>query len=493
MTHTTPTLGNLPADVKDRLGEPCWDKQEFHNACMSLALACINRGWSEQDYERILEQTELYDSFDWGDRKLGYDIGKAWSHAEEVHDGRAVYAFGSDEGREGVRDILRDLTSSKLVQGLKRGPRATVLAVIGEGIRRGAWTLDLSNREIAEMTGTTHRTVGNHLHKAVDAGVLKLESAGPGHCQRIILETDPLRTFYNQERVSRNYPHNLSMGGDSIMWAKIEHPVFSSHGLGPIAGALYAALTQLDEPASVRKVATAAGCSASTAAKHLPRMLDAGLVVKRLDFSHPRYEAALSPDLDAIAELIGVGESVAAMQYRHDIERDLFVRARLNWVPGEAALPEDDNAELFELACRSGNLTPPDAGDSLAPEPVVPQDPEPDVQSELLDALVAGDYSDPQDPGPVYPEGWDDFTPAEPLADVFDPYVPEVEPAPIMDPCWWDDPFANIDRGERVEDPFARGAGDQPADPWEPVRRDTAPVDPFAACFPGEVEAVHHG
>gem|GEM_PF-5978373 len=140
--------------------------------------------------------------------------------------------------------------------------------------------------------------------------------------------------------------------------------MFSRHGLGPTAGALYAALVTLDDPSTVRKIAGKAGCSPSTAAKHLPRMLDVGLVVKRLDFTQPRYEAAVDPDLDAIANLLQVDESREAMEKLHDIERELFARARTNWQPPEPETPVDPQPELLSLPLPD----PPPADDEVLPE-----------------------------------------------------------------------------------------------------------------------------
>lgn len=342
---------------------------------MSVALACMNRGWTEADYEQLLEESVLFASYPHNDKKRDYDTGRAWMHAEEEHDGREVYTtenyVGSHGGRDEVREALLDLAASPLVQDLARNPRTTVLAVIQEGVKRGAWTLDLSNREIAEMTGFTHRTVGNHLATAEKAGALKIEDAGPGMAHTIVLETDPTKTFYQtprplegEERVFDNYPHNISMGADTIVWVKTGHSVFSRHGLGPTAGELYAALVSLEDPSTVRTIAAKAGCSPSTAAKHLPRMLDAGLVVKRLDFTPPRYEAAVDPDLEAIANLLQVDESREKMEKLHDTERELFARARTNWQPPEPETPVDPQPELLLLPIPD----PPPADDEVLPE-----------------------------------------------------------------------------------------------------------------------------
>lgn len=368
MTHSyEPRFENLPPRIQDRLSEAFSDKQDSFGAYVSLALASMNRGWSETDYENVLADSSLFMDYPYSDRHHERDISKAWLAAEELHDGRSEYTpenyKGTITGQEEVREILTDLASSPLVEGLRRNTRSTVLAVIQEGVKRGAWTLDLSVRTISELSGFSRQAVSNHLTQASEAGVLRMKDQGVGKARTIILETDREKMGYSY--TGENVDTKYSSNGCKLLCVKLFPTlVFSRHGLGQTAHEIYTALLDLGEPASISATARAAGCDRKTARTYLHRMIEHGLIVQRLDFTTPRYEAAVDPDLDAIANLLQVDESREAMEDLHDTERELYARARTNWQPPEPEVPEDPQPELLLLPIPD----PPPADDEVLPE-----------------------------------------------------------------------------------------------------------------------------
>lgn len=89
--------------------------------------------------------------------------------------------------------------------------------------------------------------------------------------------------------------------------------LFSSHGLEPTAGQVWAALVPNTEHLA-SKAARAAGVDPKTARAHLPRLVDCGLAVARTAGKRTYYTRTPEPDLEAVAEVLGIEASVAAKQ-----------------------------------------------------------------------------------------------------------------------------------------------------------------------------------
>ena len=173
-------LSEAVADLLDQSGD---DKGEHYQACCSIALAVLRSGGDEADFEEILEGSELALTYKYGERKRGYDIGKAWEWAEENFDVRTP-----DEVLNDVRDTLQNLRLRIEDSNLPKRVLPTVLAVVDEGIRRGAYSMDLSVRDLAVEVGVTPATVSRHLNTAASAGVLYRTPAKPGLAGNIALD-----------------------------------------------------------------------------------------------------------------------------------------------------------------------------------------------------------------------------------------------------------------------------------------------------------------
>lgn len=303
-------LSETVADLLDQSGE---DKGEHYQACCSIALAVLRSGGDEADFEQILEGSELALTYKYGERKRGYDTARAWQWAEDNFE-----AHTPDEVLNDVRDTLENLRLRILDSNLPKRVLPTVLAVVDEGIRRSAYSMDLSVRDLAVEVGVTAATVSRHLNTAASAGVLYRTPAKPGLAGNIALDV----TFGEVTQKGKNVTHKPNQGNSYVL----QNSLFSGHGLGPIAGRLWEALLDQEQPATAAEVARAAGVDPKTARVHLPRLADVGLVDTITRGKRTLYAPATDPDFEVACFLAGVDDSRDQQQARIDTERELYAR-----------------------------------------------------------------------------------------------------------------------------------------------------------------------
>gem|GEM_PF-7076725 len=308
-----PVQRYLSDSARELLNSSGYDKEEHYAFCCSIAMSVLRHGGTEDDFESVLEGSDLASSYKYGDRKWRYDIQAAWSWAEQEFDPQATA-----EDRETVRDELRLLRDRLVESSLKRNILPTLDALITEGINRGAWSMNISVRDLGQVLGVAPRTVSRHLAAAEEADVLHRMKQGEGLADLIALN---LR-WTDQEEKGINATHKVN-GGSSYMW---HNSVFSRHGLGPTAGRVYGALATMTEPASAAEVARAAGVDPATARKHLPRLVEHGLAVEIIRGRRKVYEAVDDPDFDVAALLAGVEQSQDDYQTRVEVERELYAK-----------------------------------------------------------------------------------------------------------------------------------------------------------------------
>lgn len=348
-------MANIPvseavADLLDQSGE---DKGEHYQACCSIALAVLRAGGGETDFDDLLEGSNLALTYKYGERKRLYDVDKAIRWAEENFE-EATPADVLDD----VRDTLENLRLRILDSELPNRVLPTVLAVVDEGIRRGAYTLDLSVRDLGVTVGRSPATVSRHLKTAAKAGVLYRTPAKAGLAGRIALDV----TFGEVTQKGKNETHK-PMGGNSYV---LQNSLFSGHGLGPTAGRLWDALLSLDHPASAAEAARTAGVDPKTARVHLPRMADVGLVETVTRGKRTLYAPAPDPDFETACFLAGVDDSREQQQARIDTERELYARV----LPVLASAEEPSPTEEAKQASPSGYVPywdPP--GDPVVRDP----------------------------------------------------------------------------------------------------------------------------
>ena len=298
------------------------DKGEHYQACCCIALAVLRAGGSEQDYEQLLDGSDLARSYKYGERKRRYDVHQAWEFSEQHFEPETPA-----EALEAVRGDLVNLRRRIEESNLPQRVLPTVLAVVDEGIRRGAWTMDLSVRDLALVVGRSPATISRHLNTAEQAGCLYRTPAEDGLAGKVTLEV----TFGEVTQKGKNATHKETLGTSYVL----QNSLFSGHGLGPTAGRLWKALLSLDHAASAAEVARAAGVDPKTARVHLPRMAEVGLVDTILKGKRTFYAPAFEPDLEVACFLAGVDDSRQQQQTRIDTERELYSRVLATRAPKE--------------------------------------------------------------------------------------------------------------------------------------------------------------
>jgi len=328
------------------------DKTEHYQACCCIALAVQRAGGSEQDYEQLLDGSDLARSYKYGERKRRYDVHQAWEFSEQHFEPETPA-----EALEAVRDDLVNLRRRIEESNLPQRVLPTVLAVVDEGIRRGAWTMDLSVRDLGLVVGRSPATVSRHLNTAEQAGCLYRTPAEGGLAGKVTLEV----TFGEVAQKGKNETHKETLGTSYVL----QNSLFSGHGLGPTAGRLWNALLSLNRVSSAAEVARAAGVDPKTARVHLPRMAEVGLVDTIRKGKRTFYAPATEPDLEVACFLAGVDDSREQQQARFDAERELYARVLATRAPEDNAPAEQEPQPatgLFDAPSAPG-LTESSSGD----------------------------------------------------------------------------------------------------------------------------------
>ena len=264
-----------------------------HALVWVTAVQAVRAGWGRLEYRDVLLKTGSKGP---GEYARGLVHRKGWDHAVKQIDReweRAAAEVARTPHIASRNDASLDLDwlLAQYAQMPWRGQSgATDLKILlahwVAANRAGGREHGLSLRECAEMAGVSLSTVVKGTPRVVATGVL--QQLDPGTSEDAA--TWVLRPVSQVRHTSkgRQAPGDIEctepekdqvMGveGLRILAQLMSLDAFAYRGLGPSSARLLAALTELDRP-TVKDIAEAATVSLQTAYRHLPRLVDLGLV-----------------------------------------------------------------------------------------------------------------------------------------------------------------------------------------------------------------------
>ncbi|OFN33390.1 helix-turn-helix domain-containing protein [Corynebacterium sp. HMSC072A04] len=265
----------LSPQIRELLDYPSGSNSDWASAPVSIALAVMNAGGDEEDYNRIVLESALGESAKRPAQMLKR-LGTAWEQAGNLYD-----PGYSNNQLAGVLDALTERVSDS--PEFNRGQRLTALALLDIAREVNAYSVDASARRISLLTGFSADTSARHLRAIADSGLVS-------------------RVVYNGRGKARSFVLNLGYyGADTAdpVDANHEQPVqelfWTRYGAGPTARAVYDALG--DAPETITQVADSAGVSHATAKRYLGLLHEHGLAGKDTSSRFPRwYRSGEAPD-----------------------------------------------------------------------------------------------------------------------------------------------------------------------------------------------------
>lgn len=261
----------LSPKIRELLDFPEGSNSDWASAPVSIALAVMNAGGTEEDYSRIVQNSALGESAKRPDQMLKR-LDTAWAQAEELYD-----PGYSNNILSSVLDTLAQRVSES--PEFNRGQRLTALALVDIAREVGAYSVDASARRISLLTGFSADTSARHLRALAESDLVS-------------------RVVYNGRGKARSFVLNLGYYDadiDSDPSETTSSPVLSKEsgifwtrfGAGPTAQAVYEALDS--EPATITAVAESAGVSHATAKRYIELLFEQGLAGKDTSSRFPRW------------------------------------------------------------------------------------------------------------------------------------------------------------------------------------------------------------
>lgn len=261
----------LSPKIRELLDFPEGSNSDWASAPVSIALAVMNAGGTEEDYSRIVQNSALGESAKRPDQMLKR-LDTAWAQAEELYD-----PGYSNNILSSVLDTLAQRVSES--PEFNRGQRLTALALVDIAREVGAYSVDASARRMSLLTGFSADTSARHLRALAESDLVS-------------------RVVYNGRGKARSFVLNLGYYDadiDSDPSETTSSPVLSKEsgifwtrfGAGPTAQAVYEALDS--EPATITAVAESAGVSHATAKRYIELLFEQGLAGKDTSSRFPRW------------------------------------------------------------------------------------------------------------------------------------------------------------------------------------------------------------
>lgn len=256
----------LSPKIRELLDFPEGSNSDWASAPVSIALAVMNAGGTEEDYSRIVQNSALGESAKRPDQMLKR-LGTAWAQAEDLYD-----PGYSKNVLSGVLDTLAQRVSES--PEFNRGERLTALALVDIAREVGAYSVDASARRISLLTGFSADTSARHLRALAESDLVsRVVFNGRGKARSFVLNLG----YYDADTdvVSDGEP----VEEQGLFWTRF--------GAGPTAQAVYEALDS--EPATITAIAESAGVSHATAKRYLGLLLEHGLAGKDTGSRFPRW------------------------------------------------------------------------------------------------------------------------------------------------------------------------------------------------------------
>lgn len=256
----------LSPKIRELLDFPEGSNSDWASAPVSIALAVMNAGGTEEDYSRIVKDSALGESARRPDQMLKR-LDTAWAQAEELYD-----PGYSNNILSSVLDTLAQCVSES--PEFNRGERLTALALVDIAREVGAYSVDASARRISLLTGFSADTSARHLRAIAESDLVsRVVFNGRGKARSFVLNLG----YYDADTdvVSDGEP----VEEQGLFWTRF--------GIGPTAQSVYDALD--DEPATITAVAESAEVSHITAKRYLELLFEQGLAGKDTSSRFPRW------------------------------------------------------------------------------------------------------------------------------------------------------------------------------------------------------------
>lgn len=256
----------LSPKIRELLDFPEGSNSDWGSAPVSIALAVMNAGGTEEDYSRIVQDSALGESARRPDQMLKR-LGTAWAQAEDLYD-----PGYSNNVLSGVLDTLAQRVSES--PEFNRGQRLTARALVGIAQEVNAYSVDASARRISLLTGFSADTSARHLRAIAESDLVsRVVFNGRGKARSFVLNLG----YYDADTdvVSDGEP----VEEQGLFWTRF--------GAGPTAQAVYEALDS--EPATITAVAESAGVSHITAKRYIELLFEQGLAGKDTSSRFPRW------------------------------------------------------------------------------------------------------------------------------------------------------------------------------------------------------------
>ena len=341
------------------------DHDEHYRLLCRLAMHWQHGGGSEDGFYDAVDNSTLGDSFHRPNR-LGYFARRAWEAVENA------WEPSQGGGGTSVLDRLRAVYEAVKGSGMRPKLKATAIALVGTGIQRGGiYTVRVSERELAELSGNSQKTVHRHLielqgkdpnpHRKskrfrklvvplIDE-VVSAESAG--FCTELVINLG----FGDGVEVGNcDSPNNYTpiQGLDESCFPTFEQEVLNY--LSTTNGKALDVYQRLSgTPDTVSGLGSAwpgAVVDRGTVKKHLVDFVDAGIAEKVTKGKRVLYKKASKPDWFRAYEFYGVKEkmkqrAVVLEKRSRQFEKERGDFARV--VAARAARRESHGGIVFEL------------------------------------------------------------------------------------------------------------------------------------------------
>lgn len=342
------------------------DHDEHYRLLCKLAMHWLHGGGSEQGFYDAVDTSVLGDSFHRPNR-LGYFASRAWAAAEDAWEPLAPDNATADTVLDKLKAVYEAVQSS----GMRPRLKATAIALVGTGIQRGGiYTVRVSERELAELSGNGRETVHRHLielqgkdpnpnrkkkfKKLVTPLVSEVTAAEvAGHCTEVVINLD----YGEGVEVVNCYPPNyytpiMGLGGSCFPTFKDDVLEYLSTTTGK-ALEVYERLSSVPETVSgVGSAWPGAVLDRGTVKKHLVDFVEAGLAETVTKGKRTLYKLAETPDWFRAYEFYGVKHKMAQRAVTLEKRRQRFEKDRGDFarvLAARTAARESHGGIVFEL------------------------------------------------------------------------------------------------------------------------------------------------
>ncbi|MGE0309591.1 MAG: hypothetical protein AB7Q27_27960, partial [Acidimicrobiia bacterium] len=214
------------------------------------------------------------------------------------------------------------------VKGLSMAARRVLSALIDIAEARGRTTINVSWRQIRELSGTGDGSIGRALEELKRSGIVGLgrhasDNRLVGQATEFRLNTGLLdRSEVRQNRAQSVTPTPV-VAPDCRTWP-LHHPAFWPGGLTPVGWQIWTNLSA-EEPRSKADLARSGDVDRRSLDRHLPLLVDVGAVVRVGTPTRPKYLAVSDFDFDRYASDHGLFERQRQLELEHIEDRREFI------------------------------------------------------------------------------------------------------------------------------------------------------------------------